>query len=85
MEYEVSVRTNYSERIITRRSGGRLPARELDGHPEAAQLDGGGVLPAGQEHAVRLHVAVDYVILVAVAQRLQYLAHIVAEKIQEYN
>ena len=46
------------------------PAGELDRHAEAAELDRGGVLLAGQQHAVGLDVAVDDVVVVAVLQRL---------------
>ena len=46
------------------------PAGELYRHAEAAELDRGGVLLAGQQHAVGLDVAVDDVVVVAVLQRL---------------
>ena len=48
-------------------------ARQLDRHPEPAQLHRGAVLLARQQHAVRLDVAVDDVVIVAVLQRLQYV------------
>ena len=50
---------------------------QLCGHPEAAELDGGGVLLGGQQHAVGLQVPVHDAVRVAVAQRLQDLTHVV--------
>ena len=65
------------------RMGGVLTAADesavvqLHGHPEAPELDGSRVLAAGQQHTVRLEVAVDDVVAVAVAQRLQHLTEVV--------
>lgn len=49
---------------------------KLDGDPEAAQLDRRRVLLAREEGALRLQVAVDYVVLVTVLQGFQYLTHV---------
>lgn len=51
---------------------------QLGGHTEPAQLDGRAVVSPGEQHAVRAHVAVHYVVLVTVAERLEDLAHVVA-------
>lgn len=53
-------------------------AGQLDGRSEPAELDRGRVVRGGQQGARRPHVPVDDVVLVAVAQRLQNLAHVVA-------
>ena len=45
-------------------------AGQLYGHTEPPELDGGAVLLAGQEDAVRLDVSMDDVIVVAILQSL---------------
>ena len=51
-------------------------AGELDGHPEPPELDGGAVLLAGQEDAVRLDVSVDDVIVVTILEGLDKHKHV---------
>ena len=69
-----SALSEYCENIVATSTAHLLalvyPAGQLDRHAEAAELDRGGVLLAGQQHAVGLDVAVDDVVVVAVLQRL---------------
>ena len=60
--------------------GDEAAVRELERGAEAAEFDWRRVVAAGKQHAVWLEVAVDDVVTVAVAQRLQDLLHVVAEK-----
>lgn len=58
--------------------GGRR--RQLCSDPETPEFDGGAVVPAGEQHAMGSHVPMHYIVLVAVTECFQYLAHVVAVK-----
>lgn len=56
-----------------------MTIRELYSHTKPAQLEGGGILLRRQQDTLRLNVAMDDVVLVTIAQRLEDLSHVMTE------
>lgn len=54
--------------------------RDLSGHTEPSEFDGGGVLLARKQHAMGLEVSVNDVIGMAVSQSIQDLSQIMAAR-----